>query len=338
MRKNIPRWEVRRPPQWLPTSPENSGGVEGNDFPSITLILTRKSLKEVKDGEKERGGAGTRQYKYIVRSEKPVGAIERANYGHSVWHSVWQRDSDHSDQIRYLVSTLFITTLNHLKNSLKCTTLEVRKNQAGFLGSRAQILVHHTFFPLARWKWGENVNKTNIKGRQTEYNNEKVLQKTLSINLFYFTMMMSLSVGLVLFWKAGCQGSYTIRNIDPFFCCNYISTPLHRRPLVRIQRDSIYRLIAENWRDWQGWWLVMSGLKVTNTTVPWSHGHHAAMFTFHNVTVWQCDSVTPQLGEQQLGEERWSDSVTHCLACAGLPGEIQTRACCAVNTLRWGWL
>ena len=75
---------MRRPPQWLPTSPENSGGVEGNDFPSITLILTRKSLKEVKDGEKERGGAGTRQYKYIVRSEKPVGAIERANYSNMV--------------------------------------------------------------------------------------------------------------------------------------------------------------------------------------------------------------------------------------------------------------
>ena len=35
----------------------------------------------------------------------------------------------------------------------------------------------------------------------------------------------------------GCQGSYTIRNIDPFFWSNY------PEPLVRIQLDSLYRSV-----------------------------------------------------------------------------------------------
>ena len=152
-------------------------------------------------------------------------------------------------------------------------------------------------------------------------------------------MMMSLSVaGLVLFWKAGCQGSYTIRNIDPFFCCNYISTPLHRRPLVRIQRDSIYRLIAENWRDWQdiaggwsclGWrWLIQL-----------SHGPMVTMLPCLHFTMWQCDSVTVwhhSLVSSSLGRR---DEVTQwltvwpVLACLGLEKYKQEPA---VLWIHWG--
>jgi len=41
-------------------------------------------------------------------------------------------------------------SLGLLKNSLKCTTLEVRKNQSGLLGGRLLLYHLHNVFPLAR--------------------------------------------------------------------------------------------------------------------------------------------------------------------------------------------
>ena len=124
-------------------------------------------------------------------------------------------------------------------------------------------------------------------------------------------------VWLVLFWKAGCQGSYTIRNIDPFFCCNYISTTA-RLPLVRIQRDSIYRLIAESW-DWSGSGFNMRWVRGPSYVVTRQSWLHFTMLSSHHSLV----------SSWTAWGERWSLTHWH----RPWRGLKQTTPSCGLNTV-----
>ena len=67
---------------------------------------------------RRQGGAETRQYNY--REVRETSQCDRERTTATVRLVESQRDSDHSDQIRYLVSTLFITTLDVNRYIFNC--------------------------------------------------------------------------------------------------------------------------------------------------------------------------------------------------------------------------